>query len=247
MTNFKVKNPLFPEGKIMKGFLRSVEVTREYEWATKIVLDKKTSKAKEVKYKIGMGREGFVHPHFHVLIAVPSTYMYHGKIPSARWLEVWRDAMQDQSITNVKIQLVQGGKKFIDMDQGSIEDFKKAILRKDTLFGSLPELVKYSTKPTEFSAPFEKGWETAEQRDYFYYKYEREVKHLRFISTGGIFKDILGEDKDVDEVSNEEMVRVGGELSEGETKLLDTLDFSWDKELKHFYLTWINYDGDYEE
>ncbi len=194
-----------------------------------------------------MGREGFVHPHFHILIAVPSTYMYHGKIPAARWLEVWQKAMKMPDITNVKIQLVQGGKKFKDMEEGSVEDLKNAMLKRDTLFSSLPELVKYSTKPTEFSQPFEKGWETADQRDFFYYKYEREVKFLRFISTGGIFKDILGKDKDVDDVSNQELVSAGSYLREGDKELPDTLDFSWNKESKHYFLTWINYAEDYEE
>ncbi len=245
MIDLKVKNPLFPEFKIVKGFLKSTEVTREYHWVeyTALVDGKKVKKS----YKDGMGREGYCHPHFHVLLAVPAHYMSHGKIPPVRWLEVWRHAMQMPEIMDVDIDLVQGGRKFKDMELGSVEDFKKAILRRDTLFGALPEMVKYSTKPSEFSTPFKKGWETAEQRDFFYYKYEREVKHLRFISTAGIFKDILADDDKTDDVTNEEMVKVGGSLSEGETVDPDTLKFTFDKEGKHYFLTWINYAEDYEE
>lgn len=245
MMDLKCTKPIFPESKVIKGFLKSTEVTREYDWVkyTALVDGKEVKK----KYARGMGRQGYVHPHLHILLAVPSNYKTKGYIVKQRWMEGWREAMKMPEIMSIDIHQVLGGKQFGDMDLGSIEDFKNAILKRDTLFSALPELVKYTTKPSEFSMPFEKGWETQEQRDRFYYAFERQVKHLRFISTGGIFKDILADDDKTDDVSNQDMIDVGSYLKEGEKELPDSLDFDWVKEREHFFLSWINYAEDYEE
>lgn len=244
MMDLKCTKPIFPESKIIKGFLKSTEVTREYDWVkyTELVDGKEVKK----KYAKGMGRQGYVHPHFHILLAVPSSYKDHGYITKQRWMEGWREAMKMPEIMSIDIHQVLGGKQFGDMDLGSIEDFKNAVLKRDTLFSALPELVKYTTKPSEFSMPFEKSWETQDQRDQFYYAFERQVKHSRFISTGGIFKDILADDDKTDDVSNQDMINVGSHLKEGDEELPDSLDFDWAKERGHFFLSWINYETDYE-
>ena len=62
------------------GWLRAVEVTK--------------------------GQDGNPHPHFHVLMCVKPSYFSHGYIKQETWLQIWRDCMRDQSITQVDIRVV---------------------------------------------------------------------------------------------------------------------------------------------
>ena len=86
------------------GFVKSVEVTSE-ENAEK-----------------GAKRKGYAHPHFHILMMVPSSYFHQNYISQARWLELWRKAMRDDSITQLDI---------------------KAVSQKDDLGDAVQETLKY--------------------------------------------------------------------------------------------------------
>ena len=49
------------------------------------------------------------HPHIHAVLCVrPSYYKSRYYIPHARWLDLWRDAMRDPSITQVNIKRTYG-------------------------------------------------------------------------------------------------------------------------------------------
>ncbi len=60
-----VKRPEFAQ---VKGWIRSVEVTR--------------------------GSDGSAHPHYHALLMVPPAYFGRGYVKTARWVEVWRECMR---------------------------------------------------------------------------------------------------------------------------------------------------------
>lgn len=52
---------------------------------------------------------GDYHPHIHAVMCVrPSYYKSRYYIPHARWLDLWRDAMRDPSITQVNIKRTYG-------------------------------------------------------------------------------------------------------------------------------------------
>lgn len=70
--------------KVIKGYVRKLEVTYNSEKNT-------------------------YHPHFHVLIAVNRSY-FSGKsyICQSRWLELWQEAMKDNSITQVDVRRYKG-------------------------------------------------------------------------------------------------------------------------------------------
>lgn len=74
------------EFRPVKGWIRATEVTQ------------------------GKDRKGYAHPHFHCLLMVPPS-MLSGKnyVKQARWLEIWRECMRDDSITQVDIRAVKGG------------------------------------------------------------------------------------------------------------------------------------------
>ena len=63
-------------------------------------------RATEVKYS---PERGDYHPHIHAILCVrPSYYKSRYYIPHARWLDLWREAMRDPTITQVNIKRTYG-------------------------------------------------------------------------------------------------------------------------------------------
>jgi plasmid rolling circle replication initiator protein Rep len=94
------------EFAIVKGWLRSTEVTK------------------------GKGEENTAHPHFHILLFVPSYYFGNGYIKQEIWAEIWKSCMRLEVTPIVDVRAVKD------------------------LEGGLKEVIKvahYSVKPTEIS------------------------------------------------------------------------------------------------
>jgi plasmid rolling circle replication initiator protein Rep len=72
------------EFKPVQGWARSTEVTQEAK------------------------RTGYAHPHFHCLLMVPPSWFTRQYVKQARWVELWRDCMRDDRITQVDIRAVKG-------------------------------------------------------------------------------------------------------------------------------------------
>ncbi|MEW9960321.1 protein rep, partial [Clostridium butyricum] len=96
-------------GNIIKGYIRKLEVTYNSD---------KTSKSYDT-----------YHPHFHVVLAVNRSYFTDKKyyINHDRWLNLWREATGDFSITQV------------DVRKAKANDYKEVY-----------ELAKYSAKDTDY-------------------------------------------------------------------------------------------------
>lgn len=93
---------------IVKGYIRKLEATYNSD---------KTSKSYNT-----------YHPHFHVVLAVDKSYFTSRKyINHDRWLNLWREATGDYSITQV------------DVRKAKINDYKEVY-----------ELAKYSAKDTDY-------------------------------------------------------------------------------------------------
>lgn len=92
-----------------------------------------TFKALEVTYN---SKAKTYHPHFHVLLAVNNSY-FKGRnyIKHSQWLELWRKATKDNSITQVDVRAVTSNKK-----RSSSSDIESAAA----------EVGKYSTKPSDY-------------------------------------------------------------------------------------------------
>ena len=74
--------------KAVKGYFRALEVTRN---------------DKDASY----------HPHYHFILAVKPSYLknYNDEyITHAEWLNMWRDAMDDPSITQIDIRVIKPSK-----------------------------------------------------------------------------------------------------------------------------------------
>ena len=108
------------------------------------------------------------HPHFHVLLHVRNSY-FNGRnlVTRDQWLDYWRNAMRDQSITQVDVRKVR--------------ESKKKTKEENLLSGAL-EVVKYATKHDNITAHTE-----------FFLEYAVQVDRLRFMATGGTLKEMMAD------------------------------------------------------
>ena len=96
--------------KATKGWFRTLEVTHNPE------------------------RDDY-HPHYHILVCVPSGYFKKKYIKQTRWLELWQEAMRDDSITQVDVRAIKPNPK------------KK---NSDAISSAAAEVGKYATKPSDY-------------------------------------------------------------------------------------------------
>lgn len=152
------------EFKNVLGWARSTEIT------------------KEVK------RDGYAHPHFHVLIMVKSKYFVRGNyINSDKWLKAWRGAMRNDSIIEIDVRIA-------DREKG-----KK--LTGQELIKSVSETLKYSVKPSDMLE--DRSWVV---------ELIKQVHKLRFLAAGGLLKSVFAKQK----LTNDEMIHTGEEEKNGE-------------------------------
>lgn len=165
------------------GFVKSVEVTNEEN------------------AKTGKKRPGYAHPHFHILMMVPPSYFHHNYLSQSRWLELWREAMRDESITQLNV---------------------KAVNEKDDLGKAVQETLKYSLKV-----------EDALQDPEFLFCMTRELHKMRFLSLGGIFKDMLKDMKEV--MTDDEMIDREETADDGEEARIGQINFDFDFKRRDYF------------
>lgn len=114
-----------------KGYIRKLEVTYQKEkYITKDLWKIKKDYYKKRGLEIGDLEPNYdtYNPHFHVVIAVDKSYFTsRNYINRERWLELWKSATKDDSITQV------------DIRKAKINDYKEVY-----------ELAKYSAKDTDY-------------------------------------------------------------------------------------------------
>ena len=125
----------------VKGWLRNVEVTR------------------------GKSDANTAHPHFHVLLCVPSYYFKSRYISQEKWGELWRDALRVDYIPMVNVQAVK------ELNSGIAE---------------LTKATTYSVKPSELVD--EKGAD-------WLHELHKQCDKLRFIASGGLVKQAIAKAK----------------------------------------------------
>ena len=125
----------------VKGWLRNVEVTR------------------------GKSDANTAHPHFHVLLCVPSYYFTSHYISQEKWGELWRDALRVDYVPMVNVQAVK------ELNSGIAE---------------LTKATTYSVKPSELVD--EKGAD-------WLHELHTQCDKLRFIASGGLVKQAIAKSK----------------------------------------------------
>jgi hypothetical protein len=128
--------------KVNKGYLRKLEVTYNNEPIITADMYRKRDysgwpmaeyyESRGLKVKDANPNYDTYHTHFHVLIAVNKSYFSDRTyIKQKNWLNMWRECMNDISITQVHIKKI----KTEDVQGGS----------------SASEVAKYSAKPNEYT------------------------------------------------------------------------------------------------
>lgn len=180
---------LFKRAKVQKnliGFIRATEVTVEEK------------------------REGFYHPHLHVLLMIKSSYFNKNDyISQSEWTELWRNSLKADYTPIVNIKSVKNK----DTNVFDKDGLKKAIL----------ETAKYPVKPINFDD------NNLKVIDDLYNGLYRK----RQLAYGGLFKKIKTELK-LDDLENGDLIKIDektGEISEG-TKLIAY----WDWQRKNYFI-----------
>lgn len=144
------------------------------------------------------------HPHFHLLVMVRPSYFKKNYIKQIEFIEMWQKALKINYLPNVDIRTV-----------------KNKHNNKDDLTTAVSELLKYSVKEGDLLADPK-----------FLYVLTDEIYKKRFISSGGILKDILKLEKEETEAEllNDE------QLEEIENLELedDALIFSFNRNFKKY-------------
>lgn len=170
-------------------------------------------RALEVTYN---GKRDDYHPHFHVLLAVPSNYFAKNYINQNRWLELWRESTRYPEITQVDIRVIKPNRK----REGS-----------SSIESAAAEVGKYATKPSNY---------VCEMPDGNYLAHSKAVKELalgirnkRLIAFGGILKEhhkkLNLQDVESDSV---DLVHVGEENDTIEAVMVQV--FRWNVGLRQY-------------
>lgn len=198
------------------GFVRSLEVTKEkdlYEYKT--VFDEKTQKTvkKKTDRLIRKARPDYCHPHFHVLMAVPSSYFARDYLSKDDWALMWQKALRADYKPVCDVRVVKPCKKSKQAVSGDYAPEKAAL---DAIMSAVTETVKYSVKPSDMVSDSSWFLEVADQ-----------LHKTRAVALGGVFKEYFS-------VDNEDFISEPNNL---ETKKLENkggLMFSFRQHLKRY-------------
>lgn len=140
-----------------QGFIKSVEVTRNPV-------------------------TGEAHPHFHVLILVPSTYFGAKYLTQQKWRELWQSALKVDYLPVVNIKAVKPkGRQ------------KSAVNPIDAISGAIAETLKYSVKPEDLVA--DPAW---------LLELTTQLHNTRAVGVGGILRNYFNADEPEDLINTDE-------------------------------------------
>jgi plasmid rolling circle replication initiator protein Rep len=154
------------------GFVRSLEVTKE-----KNLYDKSGKKL------IRAARPEYCHPHYHVLMAVESSY-FNGRnyLSKDDYAEMWQQALKVDYKPVCDVRIVKP-KPVIDENGNSVlqgEDSQNDDSELNAMKAALVEVVKYTVKPSDMIESTNWLLELVHQ-----------LHKIHCVALGGIFKDYL--------------------------------------------------------
>jgi hypothetical protein len=172
--------------KVNQGYIRKIEITYNNEqmitrdmWeGVGRYINKPMSEYFERRgLKIGDENPNYdtYHTHIHVIFAVNKSYFKDRTyIKQTRWLELWRNVMNDESITQVDVKRVR--------ENGSGEDGRDKAIK---VSKAADELAKYVAKDEDYTI-------SQEVFDVFY----TALKGRQIITFNGLFADANKKYKD---------------------------------------------------
>lgn len=123
------------------------------------------------------------HPHFHVVLVVKPGYFGKNYIKQEQWAKIWQECLRVDYVPVVDVRSVR---------ERRVND--------DAVKSAIMETLKYSVKQADINV----NVEDSESREWFY-TLTRETRKLRFVACGGVFKDAIKSDEEID---NENLVQI---------------------------------------
>lgn len=154
----------------------------------------------------------YCHPHFHVLLMVPSGYFAgHSYIKQDRWVKLWRECLQVNYDPVVDVRKVGGRKR-----KSSLEDPQ---LKQAALIAAIKETIKYTVKPEHLVLDAD-----------FLGEITKQLHKTRSISVGGLIRRYISEA----EPGDDELIR-GDDLLSDEFQASDPKWlFNWGEQEKRY-------------
>jgi plasmid rolling circle replication initiator protein Rep len=160
--------------------------------------------------EVTRGKDGSAHPHFNLLLLVKAGYFKGQNYMSRdKWSALWRDCARLDYDPQVWVSIPKDKKKKPKAGENQLPS------------NAVMEALKYSVKPADMLQDAE-----------WFYELNRQVKNLRFIATGGVFKNFL---KDEAQITEEDMIFLrekDQEESDEETE--NIVAFLWNNTKKRY-------------
>lgn len=168
------------------GWLKSVEVTREYECTTpSTCLRKKSGKGSKTSCP-NCTPTSYAHPHFHAILMVNEGYFKRGYLSKEKWIALWRDCLGVEYDPSIAVRVIKSSAtEKVELDQELMKGFC--------------EVLKYSLKPEDLVSSNDWLLEITTQ-----------LHKTRAVAVGGIFRqyiserepeDLIGEDENPEDTS----------------------------------------------
>lgn len=151
--------------------------------------------------EVTRGRDNSAHPHFHVLLLVKPGY-FAGKnyVKQARWAELWRECAHLCYVPVVDVRVVKT---------------HRGAPGETPLRRAVAETLKYAVKPQDLLRSREWLLELTYQ-----------VHGLKFVSTGGLLRNVIRENEE----SDEDLMLLGEDGGAGDPELF----FEWRRAIQRY-------------
>ena len=121
---------------------------------------------------------GCCHPHFHVVLWVPSSWFKRDYVKHERWVEIWSECLRVDYAAGAHIKRVRPKRGKVP-EGASFAEVQRAALEAGVI-----ETLKYTVKSSEIVR--DPAW---------FLELARQTYGLRMIATGGRFREILQVEK----------------------------------------------------
>jgi len=152
------------------GYVCSFETSKEQD-----LYDKKTGKL------IRKARPDYCHPHFHILLALPSSY-FNGRnyMKKDDWAVMWQSALKVdyKPVCDIRMVKSQEVESIPSLDSGHNNQANEAAFK--GMMAAIVETIKYTVKPSDMV-----------QDSTWFLEVAKQLHGTRAVSLGGIFKEYL--------------------------------------------------------
>lgn len=169
------------------GWLKSVEVTQEYDCTTPLVCSRIKGKNGSKKRCPNCIPNGYAHPHFHAILAVNPSYFTHGYLSKEKWIQLWRESLRVDYDPSVAVKVVKS--TTADPEQLDTE-----------LMKGFCEVLKYSLKPDDLIA-----------NQQWLLEITAQLHKTRAVAVGGIFRDYISDKEPEDLITENQELESGSD------------------------------------